>query len=230
VGQGGMVTYLIYDNLSYDEPFPALHLYPGWGPSPPRALQTCIASQPRRPRRSHLPTQLPSHLHAFLPCTPTTTRLYTGKAIAGQRDKYVIATKCGIVFRDGQMAYDGSRAHVRAACEASLKRLGTSVIDLYYLHRVDPATPVSETFEEMKVRGGCQGMCIVGKTVRATLGKIRIQTNAQAGMSNGCTYHPVRCLSPLPNPPHLSLHPAPSPRRWWLRARCAMWVSVRPPP
>ena len=76
---------------------------------------------------------------------------FTGKAIAGQRDKYTIATKCGIVFRDGQMAYDGSRAHVRAACEASLKRLGVDCIDLYYLHRVDPATPVKETFAEMNV-------------------------------------------------------------------------------
>jgi aryl-alcohol dehydrogenase-like predicted oxidoreductase len=53
------------------------------------------------------------------------------------------------------MAFDGSRAHVRAACDASLKRLGVDAIDLYYLHRVDPATPVSETFAEMKV-------CVVG--------------------------------------------------------------------
>jgi aryl-alcohol dehydrogenase-like predicted oxidoreductase len=77
---------------------------------------------------------------------------YTGKAIAGQRDKYVLATKCGILLKNGQMTYDGSRAHVRAACEASLRRLGTDVIDLYYLHRVDPATPVQETFAEMKVQ------------------------------------------------------------------------------
>lgn len=58
-----------------------------------------------------------------------------GKAIAGKRDQYVIATKCGIKFTADGMAFDGSRAHVRAACEASLKRLGTDYIDLYYLHR-----------------------------------------------------------------------------------------------
>jgi aryl-alcohol dehydrogenase-like predicted oxidoreductase len=50
------------------------------------------------------------------------------------------------------MGYDGSRQHVREACEASLKRLGIDCIDLYYLHRVDPNTPVTDTFAEMKVR------------------------------------------------------------------------------
>lgn len=58
-----------------------------------------------------------------------------GKAIKGNREKYTIATKCGIVIKDGQMTLDGSRQHVREACEASLKRLGIDTIDLYYLHR-----------------------------------------------------------------------------------------------
>lgn len=81
---------------------------------------------------------------------PFTNEELVGRAIKGQREKYTIATKCGITIKDGAMAYDGSRAHVRAACEASLKRLGIDTIDLYYLHRVDPNTPVSETFAEMK--------------------------------------------------------------------------------
>jgi aryl-alcohol dehydrogenase-like predicted oxidoreductase len=51
-----------------------------------------------------------------------------------EREKYVIATKCGIVTDAGGMRFDGSRAHVRAACEASLKRLGTDYINLFYLH------------------------------------------------------------------------------------------------
>lgn len=66
------------------------------------------------------------------------TALYalpTGRAIQGKRDKVVIATKCGIVAKDGKYGFDGSRKHVREACEASLKRLGTGYIDLYYLHR-----------------------------------------------------------------------------------------------
>jgi aryl-alcohol dehydrogenase-like predicted oxidoreductase len=47
----------------------------------------------------------------------------------------MIATKCGIVTEaSGAMRFDGSRAHVRAACEASLQRLGIDCIDLYYLH------------------------------------------------------------------------------------------------
>lgn len=81
---------------------------------------------------------------------PFTNEELVGRAIKGRRDQYIIATKCGIVFRDGARAYDGSRAHVRSACEASLKRLGIDTIDLYYLHRVDPKTPVTETFSEMK--------------------------------------------------------------------------------
>lgn len=58
-----------------------------------------------------------------------------GKAIKGQREKLTIATKCGIVLGEGGMSFDGSRKHVREACEASLKRLGIDTIDLYYLHR-----------------------------------------------------------------------------------------------
>ncbi|KAF6256441.1 oxidoreductase B [Scenedesmus sp. NREL 46B-D3] len=81
---------------------------------------------------------------------PFTNEMLVGKAIKGQRDKFTIATKCGIVMKDGQMVWKGSRRHVRESCEASLQRLGIDTIDLYYLHRVDPATPVSETFAEMK--------------------------------------------------------------------------------
>ena len=72
-----------------------------------------------------------------------------GRALGDRRRDVVLATKCGIVpGRDGQ-AVDGSPAHVRAACEASLDRLGTDVIDLYYLHRVDPAVPVEDSVGAM---------------------------------------------------------------------------------
>jgi aryl-alcohol dehydrogenase-like predicted oxidoreductase len=73
-----------------------------------------------------------------------------GRAIKGRRDKAVLATKFGQVRRDGPgNAVDGRPAYVREACEASLKRLGVDVIDLYYQHRVDPGVPVEETVGAM---------------------------------------------------------------------------------
>eukprot|EP00891_Asterochloris_glomerata_P003515 jgi/Astpho2/3515/Aster-06429 len=73
-----------------------------------------------------------------------------GKAIKGKRDKFIIATKFGNVNRDGKMQVDGSPQHVRAACEASLARLGIDQIDLYYQHRVDRTLPIEETWKELK--------------------------------------------------------------------------------
>ncbi len=75
-----------------------------------------------------------------------------GKAIAGQREKFVIATKFGNV-RDQQtgafLGVNGKPEYVRASCETSLKRLGVDQIDLYYQHRVDPNTPIEETVGAM---------------------------------------------------------------------------------
>lgn len=74
------------------------------------------------------------------------------RAIKGKRDHVFLATKFGIV-RDSadptKRGYNGKAAYVREACDASLKRLGTDVIDLYYQHRVDPATPIEETVSAM---------------------------------------------------------------------------------
>ena len=74
-----------------------------------------------------------------------------GRAIAGKRDRFVLATKFGQVQSpDGKgNLVDGSAAHVARACELSLKRLGTDVIDLYYQHRVDPKVPIEETVGAM---------------------------------------------------------------------------------
>ncbi len=75
-----------------------------------------------------------------------------GKAMKGRREKFMLATKCGLVnSKDGKRGVDGSRKAVRAACLASLDRLQTSYIDLYYLHRVDRTLPIEETFQEFKV-------------------------------------------------------------------------------
>ena len=73
-----------------------------------------------------------------------------GRAIAGRRDDYIIASKFGNVRRaDGTPGIDGRPEYVAQACDASLRRLGIEVIDLYYQHRVDPNTPIEETVGAM---------------------------------------------------------------------------------
>lgn len=72
-----------------------------------------------------------------------------GRAVAGRRDEVVLATKFGILRGPDGVGLDGRPERVRGYCEASLRRLGTDVIDLYYLHRVDPAVPVAETVGAM---------------------------------------------------------------------------------
>ncbi len=72
-----------------------------------------------------------------------------GKAIKGRRAEVVLATKFGnLGGRDGKFA-DGRPEFVRSSCEASLKRLGVEVIDLYYQHRIDPAVPIEDTVGAM---------------------------------------------------------------------------------
>ena len=93
---------------------------------------------------------------------PHTNEELVGKAIKGRRNEVFLATKFGIV-RDAndpsKRGVNGRPDYVRAACDASLKRLGVDHIDLYYQHRVDPNTPIEETVGAM------------GELVRA--GKVR---------------------------------------------------------
>ena len=81
-----------------------------------------------------------------------------GRAIRGKRDQVVLATKFGNMRgREGQfLGVNGRPDYVRECCEASLKRLGVEVIDLYYQHRVDPNTPIEDTVGTMAdlVRAG----------------------------------------------------------------------------
>jgi aryl-alcohol dehydrogenase-like predicted oxidoreductase len=74
-----------------------------------------------------------------------------GRAIKERRKEVFLATKFGFVFDpvSGERSIDGSPDHVLAACDASRKRLGVDTIDLYYLHRVDPKTPIEETVRAM---------------------------------------------------------------------------------
>jgi aryl-alcohol dehydrogenase-like predicted oxidoreductase len=82
---------------------------------------------------------------------PFTNEELVGRAIRDRRDSVVLASKCGLVPADGAVAsrVDGSPDHIRAACEASLRRLNVSCIDLYYLHRVDPRVPIEESVGAM---------------------------------------------------------------------------------
>ena len=83
---------------------------------------------------------------------PFTNERLVGKAIEGRRDEVNVATKFGIQREvDGTMVgINGRPEYVRSACDASLQRLGTDHIDLYYQHRVDPETPIEETVRAMK--------------------------------------------------------------------------------
>ncbi|WP_300614846.1 aldo/keto reductase [Dokdonella sp.] len=86
---------------------------------------------------------------------PETNERLVGEAIAGRRNRVVLATKFGFAFDRGGLTgigggrIDGRPEYVQRACEASLRRLGVDHVDLYYLHRVDPDTPIEETVGAM---------------------------------------------------------------------------------
>ena len=83
---------------------------------------------------------------------PFTNEGLVARALAGRRERVLVATKHGLIVEDKatyRFGRDGSPEHVRAACDASLQRLGLDVLDLYYLHRIDPRVPVEETWSAM---------------------------------------------------------------------------------
>lgn len=108
-----------------------------------------------------------------------------GRAIKGRRDGLVLATKFGFRIEDGKikMGVDGSPARARAACEAALKRLGVDVIDLFYLHRVDPAIPIEETI------GGMADLVREGKVRYLGISEAGPQTIRRAHAT-----HPIAAL------------------------------------
>jgi aryl-alcohol dehydrogenase-like predicted oxidoreductase len=98
---------------------------------------------------------------------PFTNELLLGRVLAQRRADALVSTKCGLLVGEGHLVADGRPEYVRRACDASLRRLRTDVIDLYQLHRADPEIPVEETWGAMaelvtagKVRA--LGMCAVG--------------------------------------------------------------------
>ena len=117
---------------------------------------------------------------------PHTNEVLVGKALAGRRDHAVIATKFGIV-RDpddpSKRAINGRPEYVRQSCDGSLQRLGVDHIDLYYQHRVDPATPIEETVGAM------------GELVAA--GKVRYLGQSEAAPETIRRAHAVHPISAL---------------------------------
>ena len=82
---------------------------------------------------------------------PFTNEILLSKSLKGRRDQIILATKFGVSRgEDGSwLGIKGNADYVKACCDASLKRLGTDYIDLYYQHRVDPETPIEETVGAM---------------------------------------------------------------------------------
>ncbi len=116
---------------------------------------------------------------------PHTNEIQVGKALADRRDKAFVATKFGIGYNADRTALtvDGSPANVRRAIEGSLKRLGMDHVDLYYLHRVDPNTPIEETVGAM------------GELVKE--GKVRFLGLSEAApetLRRGHAAHPITAL------------------------------------
>jgi len=114
---------------------------------------------------------------------PFTNEEVVGEALAPFRDKVVIATKFG--FRDGKVAdgVDSRPESIRAAADASLRRLKTDVIDLYYQHRVDPSVPMED----------------VAGTVRELIaeGKVRHFGLSEAGVQSIRRAHAVQPVAAL---------------------------------
>jgi aryl-alcohol dehydrogenase-like predicted oxidoreductase len=117
---------------------------------------------------------------------PYTNEELVGRALRDRRQDAFLATKFGLV-RDpanpGARGVDGSPAYVRAACEASLRRLGVEQIDLYYLHRVDPKVPIEDTV------GAMAGLVREGKVRFLGLSEVSAATLERAHR-----VHPITAL------------------------------------
>lgn len=109
-----------------------------------------------------------------------------GRALAGRRDEAVLATKTGLVVQNRAsrgIVRRGTPDHVKASAEESLRRLGTDVIDLYYLHRVDPEVPLADTW------GAMAELVAEGKARHLGLSEVTVAQAAEAH-----AIHPVAAV------------------------------------
>jgi aryl-alcohol dehydrogenase-like predicted oxidoreductase len=110
--------------------------------------------------------------------------LLVGRAIAGRRDEIVLATKFGGGFKpDGTVEGLGRPAIVAPSLEASLRRLQVDYVDIFYLHRVDPATPIEETV-------GAMGNLVTRGLTRF----IGLSEAGPASIKRACAVHPIAVL------------------------------------
>lgn len=79
-----------------------------------------------------------------------TNEMLVGKALGARRDEIFLASKCVLGFEDGKRTLDARPETIKAACDASLQRLGTDRIDLYYMHRPDPNVPIEDSVGALK--------------------------------------------------------------------------------
>ena len=117
---------------------------------------------------------------------PFTNEELIGRAIRDRRERVVLATKCGIVREPGNprvRGLNGRPEYIRAACDASLKRLGVSYVDLYQLHRVDPNVPIEDSV------GALADLVKAGKTRAIGLSEVGPRTLRRA-----CAVHPIASL------------------------------------
>jgi aryl-alcohol dehydrogenase-like predicted oxidoreductase len=119
---------------------------------------------------------------------PRTSEEVVGRAIAGRRDEVVLATKFGLVRRDGGttaagLSVDGSPEHCRASIDGSLQRLGVDHVDLYYLHRPDDQVPIEESV------GAMAELVVAGKVRHLGLSEASVDTLRRA-----VAVHPIAAL------------------------------------
>jgi aryl-alcohol dehydrogenase-like predicted oxidoreductase len=103
-----------------------------------------------------------------------------GEVLPERRNEFILASKCGIVDRDGERAVDCTPENVKKTCEDSLRRLNTDVIDLYYLHRRDFNVPIEESV-------GALADCVSAGKIRA----IGLSECSSATIRKAHNEHPI---------------------------------------
>ena len=108
---------------------------------------------------------------------------FVGAALPGRRDKVFLATKCGLAWKDGVLTVDNKPETITASLDASLARLGTDHVDLFYLHRIDRAVPIEESV------GALAKLVAAGKTRYIGLSECSVETLTRAH-----AVHPIAAI------------------------------------